>query len=133
MDEAQALALTQDQFRELLAAVRPAPPPDVILDDEHDPNVWTWERVRALMASGEIKEVRFVPDESCRIGWNGLYVWVAKDEQNVVPEPHYNVFMESRAGTRQAFANARGTLGNHAGGLQFSEKVGWTPEPVVPQ
>ena len=108
---AQALTLSQDQFAELLAAVKPVvPPPEPELDLANDPNVWTWDRVRDMLTAGEIKAITFVPDESVRIGWNGLYVHVCKDVENVVPEMHYNVYAESRKGTREAYENSRQTL-----------------------
>lgn len=114
-DQGAGLTLSQDQFAELLAAVRESGVPDVRppepeLDLANDPNVWTWDRVRQLLDSGEIDAVRFIPDETLRIGWNGLYVYVCKDTENVVPQMHYDVYMDSRKGTREAYENSRMTL-----------------------
>lgn len=135
-----ALTLSQDQFQQLLATVRESgavpgnvqPPPEPELDLANDPNVWSWDRVRELIERGECQAIRFVPDENVRIGWNGLYVWVGKDAENVVPEMHYQVYMDSRRGTREAFANARATLHSRVPVDQFgnpmaSEDVGWVP------
>ena len=88
---------------------------------------WTWERVRAMVASGEMSTVKFVPDETIPIGWNNLTVQVTKGVEIEVPEPFYGVYKESRKATIDAFTEAQATLDRRAPQGQSTHGVGWVP------
>ncbi len=124
------LALSQEQFAALLEAVRPPPPyVEPELDLSNDPNVWTWDRVKRLMDAGEVQAVRFVPDQTIMIGWNCLYVWVTEGYENVVPQMHYDVYMNSRTQERQGREDVQQTLlkrvGSDGGKPFASFTTGW--------
>lgn len=123
------LTLSQDQFRELLETVRPAAYVEPELDLANDQNVWTWAKVKDLMDKGEVQAVRFVPDQTIMIGWNCLYVWVTAGYENVVPQMHYDVYMNSRTQERQGREDVKETLLKRvgsAGGAPFASfSTGW--------
>jgi len=88
--------------------------------------VWTMNYIRELVKQGIMETRTFMPDETIPIGWNGVIVYVTRGVEIEVPKMHYDIYMDSRRGTMQAYDNARMSLEKRSFGPgQTSVTSGW--------
>lgn len=92
---------------------------------------WSINAIRERCAVGLIPAVKFIPEETVPIGWNGITIYVTKGIEIEVPQMFYDVYRDSRQGTMQAYRNAQASLEKRAFGPgQTSVESGWNGNQV---
>jgi hypothetical protein len=72
---------------------------------------WTMHDVNELIKKGEMPLVRFTPNESLPLTWNGLQIYVIANEECEVPRCFYDIYKEHVQAVKQAQINERYLLG----------------------
>ena len=63
---------------------------------------WSWRSVQEEVRAGRMKLVKFIPNETLTLTWNGLPLQVVADQEVEVPEPFYNIWKDHRYAIKQA-------------------------------
>jgi hypothetical protein len=88
--------------------------------------IWSMPYIYELVQQGIVKTKTLLPDDTVPISWNGVVVYVTRGIEIELPEFHYDLYVQSRKATNEAFANARASLERRAFGPgQTMVESGW--------
>ena len=75
---------------------------------EHE---WSWSDIQDGVRSGKLPLVRFTPNETIKVTFNGLQLQLIADQECEVPRCFFDIYMEHRKALRQAVVNENYLMG----------------------